>query len=158
VVPERDRSVSGRRVSLWAPVVAYAAAIFVFSSVAYPPSPPAAITDKHVHAALYAGFALVVLRALAGGWAWRRNFSRAPDRGLTVPICLMAIVMAIAYGVTDEWHQSFVPGRTADVTDLLADAAGALTAVTLAWLVSRARGKGSNGRTSAAIREVGGTS
>jgi VanZ family protein len=31
----------------------------------------------------------------------------------------------VAYGVTDEWHQSFVPGRSADAIDLVADAVGA---------------------------------
>ena len=37
-----------------------------------------------------------------------------------------AIALAVLYGVSDEWHQSFVPGRFCDATDLLADAAGAL--------------------------------
>ena len=32
------------------------------------------------------------------------------------------------YGATDEWHQSFVPGRDADVRDLVADAVGAALA------------------------------
>lgn len=173
MVPERDRSVLvrqnafGRRVSLWAPLAIYAAAIFGFSSIPYPPAPPAAITDKHLHAALYAGFALVVLRALAGGYSsrqgfsptkWRRSLSPADRRGLTIPLCLSAIAIVVAYGVSDEWHQRFVPGRSADVLDLLADAAGAVIAVTLAWLASHGARRASIGRTATCIREVGETS
>ena len=37
------------------------------------------------------------------------------------------------FGVTDELHQWFVPGRVADVRDLTADAAGALVGVGLVW-------------------------
>ncbi len=33
---------------------------------------------------------------------------------------------AVLYGISDEFHQSFVPGRTPDVQDLLADSVGAL--------------------------------
>jgi VanZ family protein len=42
---------------------------------------------------------------------------------------LLALALASAYGVTDEFHQSFVPGRVPDVADWLVDTAGALTAV-----------------------------
>ncbi|MBQ9021370.1 MAG: VanZ family protein [Eggerthellaceae bacterium] len=38
---------------------------------------------------------------------------------------LLAIVCASAYGVTDEIHQIFVPGRYCDVFDWLTDTAGA---------------------------------
>lgn len=42
------------------------------------------------------------------------------------PSPLGATALAILYGLSDEWHQSFVPGRFCDATDLLADSAGAL--------------------------------
>ncbi len=35
------------------------------------------------------------------------------------------------YALTDEWHQSFVPGRDADVFDWIADTLGALLSITL---------------------------
>lgn len=44
----------------------------------------------------------------------------------------IAFTIAVLYGVSDEWHQSFVPGRHASVLDLIADAAGALIAVSAA--------------------------
>ena len=38
---------------------------------------------------------------------------------------LLTIVCATVYGISDEFHQWFVPGRTADVHDVMADAIGA---------------------------------
>jgi hypothetical protein len=43
----------------------------------------------------------------------------------------LAVLIVSAFGATDEWHQSFVPGRDCDVFDWLADTAGAALAVTL---------------------------
>ena len=56
----------------------------------------------------------------------------------------LASVVALTYAVTDEWHQSFVRGRTASIKDWLADAAGILVAlIVLAawdlWRIGRAR-------------------
>lgn len=47
------------------------------------------------------------------------------------PIILAAavIVFSSLYGASDEWHQSFVPGRSSDVWDWLADTLGAGLAV-----------------------------
>lgn len=40
---------------------------------------------------------------------------------------LLAIAATVVYGVLDEIHQRFVPGRSFDVYDMIADAAGGLT-------------------------------
>lgn len=37
---------------------------------------------------------------------------------------LIAIIIGFAFAITDEWHQSKVPGRDADVLDVLADLIG----------------------------------
>lgn len=48
---------------------------------------------------------------------------------------LLAFAGAVLYGVTDEFHQSFIPGRTPDVRDLLVDAIGATVGLTIVtWL------------------------
>jgi len=39
---------------------------------------------------------------------------------------VLALVAAVAYGLTDEWHQSFVPGRDASLLDIAVDGIGAL--------------------------------
>ena len=46
---------------------------------------------------------------------------------------LFAVALSTLYGVTDEWHQSFVPNRNVDAKDVLVDFLGAV-AGTLAML------------------------
>ena len=108
----------------WAPVAAYMAGIFALSSIRDTPSLPGQ-SDKGLHALLYAGLGLLVMRAWAGGWL-------AP---MTRGALVASILIAGAYGATDEYHQSFVPPRQADVRDLVADVAGAAigASVCLAW-------------------------
>ena len=113
----------------------YAAVIFIGSSISEPPSLPEIVTDKGLHGSLYAGFALVLLRALARRW----------DR-VTLFTAAAAVVLAALYGVSDEYHQSFVPDRTPDVADLRADVIGATVAVSVAWLVARFRRRRSDVR------------
>jgi len=48
---------------------------------------------------------------------------------------IAALVLTIAYAVSDETHQAFVPGRHADPLDVGFDTAGALLAL---WLTQRA--------------------
>lgn len=53
---------------------------------------------------------------------------------------IVAIMLAVSYGAIDEIHQSFVPSRTADLLDLLADSAGSVVGVIMAdisWHLSR---------------------
>lgn len=106
------------RLSLWAPVVACMALIFWLSSMSVPPS-PGPINDKVLHFAAYGGLAALCLRATSGGRL----------TGLTLRAGLLAWGLATGYGMTDELHQRYVPYRTADVADLVADALGAAVAV-----------------------------
>lgn len=46
----------------------------------------------------------------------------------------LAFSVAFLYGITDEWHQSFIPGRTPDWRDNLTDAIGAACGL---WVVTR---------------------
>ncbi len=48
-------------------------------------------------------------------------------------LALDTVIFCLLYGVSDEFHQAFVPGRTASATDLAGDVLGAVLAVTL-WL------------------------
>ena len=106
------------RLSLWAPVVAYMALIFWLSSLSTPPS-PGPINDKVLHFAFYGGLAAVTLRATAGGGLG----------GVTWGAAAAAWAIATVYGATDEFHQRFVPYRSADLADLVADSLGAALAV-----------------------------
>jgi VanZ family protein len=48
--------------------------------------------------------------------------------------------LAVLYGISDEWHQSFVPGRVPDVFDLLTDGIGAAVGLLLIWWVTQRLG------------------
>lgn len=63
------------------------------------------------------------------------------------PTALAAVALASLYGVTDEFHQSFVPGRMPDPADWLVDTAGALSAVLLIVGVRRVLAARGSGRT-----------
>ena len=108
--------------SLWGPVVVYMAVIFYVSSLHQPPLPPG-VGDKPAHAFGYMGLGFVLARALAGG---------LPPR-ITLRDLLIGIAIAIAYGASDEFHQRFVPGRTADLADLYADTLGSAIALMACW-------------------------
>ena len=106
------------------------AAIFYASSLSVIPGPVGYwFSDTVLHMACYGGFALCLLRALARG-TWT---------GVTVGVALAAWLIATLYGVTDEWHQLYVPGRTSELRDLVNDAAGALAALGAAgaWGIMR---------------------
>jgi VanZ family protein len=107
----------------WAPALVWAITLFVLSAQPRLPEPPGGITDKHSHALAYGLLAVACLHGLVQG-QWRRVGARS---------ALLAALMAAAYGVSDEWHQSFVPGRFSDLADVLADALGAAVAAGLAW-------------------------
>ncbi|HEV2129330.1 MAG TPA: VanZ family protein [Thermomicrobiales bacterium] len=49
----------------------------------------------------------------------------------------IAFVIATLYGISDEWHQSFVPGRQPDVLDVLTDAIGVTTGLLAIHLAHR---------------------
>ena len=103
------------------------AAIFLLSSQESLPSLPGGLTDYTGHFIGYAILGGLVLRGLAGA-AWR---------GVTPRAGWLAVVAASAYGVTDEVHQLFVPGRSATVQDWIADTCGAIAGVLLVRAAAR---------------------
>ena len=68
-----------------------------------------------LHVPAYAGLAYL--------W-WRALLARGKSRAAAAVI---AAAIAVLYGITDEFHQTFVPGRYGSGTDVLLDAAGAAT-------------------------------
>jgi len=110
-------------VHLWLPVVIYMAAIFYVSSLHEAPL-PGNVSDKSAHTLAYVGLGLLTTRAAARG---------LPSR-LSWRIALTAVAIVSAYGASDELHQLFVAGRTADIYDLFADTTGAVIATAACWL------------------------
>ena len=104
-----------RPVSLWLPVVAWAGVIFALSSI------PSLSTDlgtwdlvlrKLAHLVEYAILGLLLARALPAA---------------------AALAVGVAYAATDEFHQTFVEGRSGTIVDVGVDAVG----VALGLLVYR---------------------
>ena len=107
---------------------AYCALIFWLSSRSTLPMPelPLPFMDKWIHAAAY---------AVMGWLAWQAIVHHRPARGAL----LLAALFCSGYGVSDEWHQSFVPGRDADPFDWLADTIGGATGAMIAYRCSTLR-------------------
>ena len=103
------------------------AAIFMGSSFSDTSYVPPALSDKVLHLAAYALLGATLLHA----------FSDARVERVTGARVLAAILAAFVYGLSDEFHQSFVPGRTPDAMDVVADALGAATGVGVLWLTGR---------------------
>jgi VanZ family protein len=101
--------------------------IFFFSSLPDPGGPPGGISDKVAHVLIYAALGASLVRALAGG--------RIP--AMTLNRILLAAVLGTLYGVSDEIHQHFVPPRTPEVLDVVADAIGAFVGAIVMTLAAR---------------------
>jgi VanZ family protein len=108
-----------RAVTLWLPVVAWAALIFALSAI---PSLSSGlgtwdtVLRKCAHVTEYAVLAALIVRAL----------------GRELP----AFLAAVAYAATDELHQHFVRGRHASPVDVAVDAVGVMLGI-LVWTRAR---------------------
>lgn len=99
---------------LWAPVVLWAAVIFAFSAVPDLGTGLGTwdlVLRKLAHAAEFAVLGALLQRALGDARA--------------------AVVLGIAYAVSDELHQHFVPGRVGSPFDVAIDAVGVCAGVAL---------------------------
>jgi hypothetical protein len=112
---EQQKAPYGARIAAWSLTAAWAGLIFAASSVPRGSSipMPGAGWDKVAHASVFAvlgGLATLALRA--GGRSRRRA-------------AVLATLLAIIYGMLDEVHQAWTPGRAMDADDVLADSVGA---------------------------------
>lgn len=115
-----------RGLALWGPVLLVAGAILTVSHMSSPPSPPGA-PDWLLHGIEYGALGLFLSRALAGGWRGRLS-----GRG-----AVLTLLLGVLYGASDEWHQSFVPGRDSSARDVLADGAGTLLGIGVTVVAAR---------------------
>ena len=91
------------------PAIAYAILLFYLSSGVR--TTPAQVNDKILHLMAYSGLGFLVAYGLQG------NF-KAPT------MIFVAGLLSTLYGVGDEIHQYFVPGRFYSYGDMIADAIG----------------------------------
>lgn len=130
-IERHDRRGSGwlARAWRWGPLVAAMIAIFIVSGTPNLAELPGGLSDKVWHSLTYGGLGLLAIRATAGA-RWT---------GVTAVACMAAWLVCAAYGASDEVHQRFVEGRTADPLDWMADVSGAAAAISLVFLVARRR-------------------
>ena len=136
-----------RWLRLWWPALAWALVISAFSSGAFssehtsriiipilrwlmPHAAPETLSELHhlirkcAHFVEYFTLSLLVLRGI-----------RAGRQETHLGWALVAIGIVAGYAALDEFHQSFVPGREAAVSDVLLDTAGGVAAQLVAALV-----------------------
>ena len=108
--------------------IPYLIGCVIFWNISKMPQPPVPdglqfeVSDKIMHALAYgclAGLAAIIVRDLDA----RR-------------LLIAAALLSTGYGIVDEIHQSFVPGRQAGIDDVIADAVGAVAG---AWMSVKLR-------------------
>ena len=83
---------------------------------------------KGAHASEYAVLAVLIFGAMGEGTVFdRRKYSRY----------LFSFIITALYACTDEFHQTFVPGRAGRIFDVGVDSAGAAAGLFILWLVRR---------------------
>ena len=110
----RSEKIDARKaVMYWVLTVGYMSVIFYLSSQNFSLPKLPTNSDKVIHALIYFPLAFLLYLSL-------RNC------GIKKYIFVIAFILAGIYGISDEFHQSFVPGRDASLGDAAADFAGAL--------------------------------
>lgn len=123
--------------SRWLPLVLWAAFIFALSSIPEPlDQTPSAIAlalqamrflgltmvgvlSFIIHFSLYLVLGFLAVRALIA------------EKDITLPTLLAAFALCFLYALSDEFHQTFVPGRGFEWIDLLADGVGSVVGIVL---------------------------
>jgi VanZ family protein len=110
--------------------------VFVISSMEQPPLPMPEFEwltiDKLYHFIEY---------AILGGLLTRAFVEAKPSIVPSQLVWSIAALISILYGASDEWHQTFVPGRFATLADWVADVLGAIAGVLGVYLYYRRQSK-----------------
>ncbi len=113
----------------WLPVLLWAGLIFLLSAQPGLRVSADAGVDRPIrefaHICTYAVLTFLLGWALAG--------HRSPSRRAL----LSAAVLAFLYGISDEWHQTYVPIRAGRPQDLVWDGIGIIIGCALLWCAAR---------------------
>jgi VanZ family protein len=110
--------------------ILYFALIFILSAIpSIAPPPVFVLKDKIYHSIEYGIFSFLLFLA----------FYHSRKGSLKKKAFLLSCIVGIAYGLSDEIHQSFVPGRTCEFLDFVADCLGIVLVQIGIWLYLRRR-------------------
>jgi VanZ family protein len=130
----RVRQVVRQVVLCWLPPLVWMGLIFLFSAQPDLPHAPGPWLDvllkKGGHAASYGVLAWLYFRVLR---------QRSAQGHAQVAVRFVSAGLAVVYGLSDEYHQTLVPGRDGNLLDVAIDGAGACTAMLLDWWLARRR-------------------
>ncbi len=116
------------KIGRWVPVVLWIGVILTATSVPSVPAPRTTGADKLGHFLLYFVLGVLTMRALWGS---------API-GRTVAGTIAALAI---FAAADEWHQRFIPRRSAEVADWIADISGASLGVAICAMIGAPRAR-----------------
>ena len=109
----------------WLPVFVWSGLIYLFSSHAVPSATQIYwgdfIIKKSAHIFEYGLLALLWYRALKQSGVKKKTSA------------IVGLILAICYGITDEYHQTFTPGREPRIRDVVFDTIGATAALYIVW-------------------------
>ena len=113
-----------RKLGYWLPTIVWAGIIFWFSSRSSITTTQIYWQDftvkKTAHVFVYAVLAVLVYRSLKHTTKLTRIY-----------LLIVALLITIGYALTDEFHQSFTPGREPHLRDIVIDGIGAAVALKL---------------------------
>ncbi|MEK6645811.1 MAG: VanZ family protein [Candidatus Firestonebacteria bacterium] len=102
-------------IKYWLPVIIYSGTIFTLSSFSHIPGPELFPNgDKLIHFIEYGILSFLIARA----------FRHSSKQSFKVNAIYLAIILASLYGLTDEIHQAYVPGRDCSFYDWISDLSG----------------------------------
>jgi VanZ family protein len=109
----------------WLPAVLYMALIWTISSFALTDVSVSSfpLGDKGVHFVEYGVLALLLTHAAFRTWPRHHPLRTAS----------LAVLITVLWGFVDEIHQGFVPGRSSEALDLVADTAGAIVGASVRY-------------------------
>jgi len=115
------------------PAILWAILIFVGSSIPTRmfPSVKWFEFDKFIHTTIFFILALLVYRA------FQRSLEKMSFQWMRA---LLVVLLVMAYGILDEFHQNFVPGRSPDIRDATANTLGGVLAMIVLLGYYRLRG------------------
>lgn len=113
---------------MYLPLAVYWSILFVGTSLPSDRAITFTVSDKFQHFAAYSILSFMLSLAF---------LVQDKHRAVKEKYLIMAVLVSSVYGTLDEIHQIFVPGRSADVFDLIADAIGSVTGAMLFYFFNK---------------------